>query len=127
MNVLAQPLLVFFGAAQAGYKPVRALGGTGTPDDPVFFDAGDTVPWWLECRWPLNASFTFLVDCETFWLDGCQHVYPLAPLRGCLMHCDPQRPARLVIVGAPTFVHFTPRPRRPQRKPAASRLAWGAA
>lgn len=115
-KILHEPLKVFFSASQWGLKPLRTAGLMGTSEAPQFYAAGDPVPWWLECRWPLSVSVTFSADVETFWQDGEQHVFPLRddfPLisvsgAGC----------SVLLVGAPTCLHPKPRTKPPKHRKA---------
>ena len=111
MNPLLQPVKIFFKAAMMGMRPMRRAGAFGTPDDPLYFETGDTVPWWLECRWPLHADFVFGVDVETYHENGWQIVRPLQTMRGGALTCVKAN-SELIIVGAPTELNATPRPRR---------------
>lgn len=112
--IVAQPLIVFFSACMKGLMPIRRRGVFGMPDDPIYFYEGDTVPWWIECRWPLHMPLTFTHDVETYYENGHQVVRPLdaagvMPIRGDGLGWT------VVLVGAPTLIDGKPRPRRPKR------------
>lgn len=60
------------------FWPMRLLGLMGAPGRPVLFKAGERVPWWLQCRWPVNWRVEFGVDVQT-WFDGEKQI--LCPMR----------------------------------------------
>jgi hypothetical protein len=112
--ILHQPLEVFFTACMYAIIPARRRGLFGTPEEPHFYASGDAVPWHIEARWPLHGGLTFHADVETYFEDGYQVVRPLATLADdeAVMFFDPKGWYGL-LVGAPTHVITTPRPRRP--------------
>jgi hypothetical protein len=119
-DVLFQPLEVFFAACMKGLMPLRRRGLFGTPDAPRVFMADEPIPWWIECRWPMNASLTFGSDVETYYENGWQVVRPLSYLSGAeaLMRVDGAMD--FLIVGAPTSFDTTPRARRPVKTSVSS-------
>jgi hypothetical protein len=106
---IAQPLQVFFAACMRGLMPLRRRGAFGTPDEPRYFKAGEAVPWWAECRWPLGMRLTFAHDSESYYEDGEQVIrtlfvdYPHSVLEADRAGC--------LIVGAPTLLSGKPRRR----------------
>lgn len=99
----------------------------GTPDDPVYFDEGEPVPQWIELTFPGYVKATFVQDVETFWLDGWQHVYPLWRA-GYSVEFVNDSGRHGWVNGAPTHVHWEPRPGRPRRKAEVpTRLELGSA
>jgi hypothetical protein len=128
MNLL-QPLKVFFSACQTGLHPLRRLGSMGSPDDPLYFDAEEVVPWWIFCRWPLNLPLLFGCDCEVYW-DGESQIVQVLERAGALgiMYSPFMPPGwnSVLLVGAPTILDGKPRPRRP-RKVKSPTLAFGGA
>lgn len=116
-------LHLLFRVVMGGFMPVRKRGMFGTEDAPVYFDAGDTVPWWIECRWPLRIPVKFRINVETYYLDGQQIVQALEDTSGCGMDigCDGKSYKNVLLVGAPTcFIGF-PR-KRPKLKAKYLRL-----
>jgi hypothetical protein len=111
MKPLFPFITAFFAACQRGLNPLRNRGMMGTPNDPIYFDQGDAVPWWIECRWPLYGLLTFSFDIETYWNGRQQVVHPL--------HSTPLQSNWLMrasfsdglIVGAPTEWNMKPRHR----------------
>lgn len=62
--------------------PFRKLGLFGTPDNPIYFKAGESVPIYLEARilFPFNIKkngLRFAHDAETYFENGVQVVRPL--------------------------------------------------
>lgn len=110
LREIASPI---FGLLMAALMPARKRGKFGTPDEPIYFDAGDTIPWWVECRWPLHTSATFLSDVETYYEDGWQVVRVLEEGESCMAidgkGCD------TLIFGAPTLIDGRPRKRKRAR------------
>lgn len=116
-KALWQPLSVFFSAAQAGLRPLRRAGVMGTADRPRYFAAGDAVPWWIFCRWPMNLPLVFECDCESYFEGGLQVVRPLWQARASVIAAgDQTRNWVALIVGAPTCIDTFPRPGRPALK-----------
>lgn len=110
--MITEAIMAFFAAAQRGLLGARKLGLMGTPDRPIYYEAGDSVPWWAECRFPLDARTEFLRDCETYFEGGVQVIRPLYRGRGHLIVFEPKG-GRGILVGAPTLLLLEPRPRRP--------------
>jgi hypothetical protein len=119
--MIYQPLIVMFKAAMFGLMPARKKGLFGTPDAPVYFEAGDAVPWWVLCRWPLHGAMVFNIDVETYFDDGGQIVRPTYVMRDCLIKFD-SKGWHAVIIGAPT--HFVTTARPPKRSAISAALQW---
>ena len=84
----------------------------GTPDEPIFYEAGDSVPWFVECRWPMNTKVFFPIDVECYWEDGAQIVRPQSSVDNgkYVIHVD--NTCAFLMVGAPTMVISFARTRR---------------
>ena len=123
------PLLAFYNACMGGLMRMRKRGAFGTPDRPIDFPQGASVPWWIECRWPTNLVMTFGTDVETYWDPDEAHqiVRPLVTADPCIISAS--APARaddihILIVGAPTLILCNTR-RRPNQVPDGDSLHLG--
>ncbi len=96
---------------------LRKFGAFGTLDEPRYFEAGQSVPWWIECRWPLNIKVKFGRDVETYYKDKYQVVRPNDDGDAPLTTIDGDGHNYVYICGAPTLFVSTPRRRRSVRVP----------
>ena len=116
MKILSEPLVVFFLACMKPLVPLRRRGAFGTPDDPRYFDEGESVPWWIECRWPLDMFLVFGCAVETYFEGGAQIVRPIDSHYDAVIRGDAGG-RYVVLVGAPTKIISAPRPRLPKWHP----------
>lgn len=106
------PLMAIFKASMRCIKPVRETGAMGTPDEPIFYEAGDSVPWFVECRWPMNTPVVFYVDVECYWEDGHQVIRPQSANDNGKFVIHVANNGPFLMVGAPTFTICIARSRR---------------
>lgn len=125
MNFMYEPIKLFFLACMWGLRPLRKLGIYGTTDEPIYFGPGDTVPWWIDCRYPLDIPLTFGCEVETFWEDGWQKVHVLEHEFEHVLEVNGGGRC-VLLVGAPTLIDGRPRQRRP-RKARKLELAYSPA
>lgn len=112
---------VFFHVFMGALMPARKCGVFGSPDEPLYIEAGEQIPWWIECRWPLHMDLTFGCDMETYYEDGHQVVRALADYSGAAMQANAKGWDGL-IVGAPTMIINIPR-KRPRARVKSLALA----
>ncbi len=120
--VLEKTIFMILRSIQGSTHFFRKRGFTGTSEKPILFNKEDRVPWWVDLVFSfVPVEITFIIDVETFWENGEQHVYPL--WHPCTVLIDVSQmegskagTARVLISGAPTHLHFEPRNNRPKAK-----------
>lgn len=109
------PVRVVLEAAQALVWPWRLLGGNGTPERPIEYQAGDAVPWWVFLIYPLRPSgAVFVVDCDVAydWRRNVVCVWPQDVEWGATVIDVNHEVAWVVGAGAPTLIEYGPNKRR---------------
>lgn len=112
------PLLAILEATQAVVWPWRLLGGNGTPERPIEYQAGDAVPWWAFLSYPASAALAFVVDCDVAydWRRNVVCVWPQGVEYGASAIEVNNGDGWVVVVGAPTLIDYGPNKRKRRRR-----------
>ena len=118
LHKVVDPILnIMLVLSMKALMPVRKRGVFGTSDKPIYLNKGDNVPHWLQMRSPwLKLHIT--CDCETYYdpKEESQVVRPLFKIADYVMEVNVRLNHPLFadghIVGAPTLINITPRPKQ---------------